>query len=84
MKVTTGGVGLAKAVFAVRGVDGRGKVVFRKSLKRIQVLPFFATRAPCLIGREACGSATTGAQAHGAGTTGGPAGHAMSDVMNRG
>ncbi|WP_297447069.1 IS110 family transposase [Acidiferrobacter sp.] len=57
MKVTTVGVDLAKAVFAVHGVDGRGKVVFRKALKRAQVLTFFANLAPCLIGMEACGSA---------------------------
>ncbi len=57
MKVTTVGIDLAKAVFAVHGVDGRGKTVFRKSLKRTQVLMFFANLEPCLIGMEACGSA---------------------------
>ena len=57
MKVTTVGIDLAKAVFAVHGVDGRGKTVFRKSLKRTQVLTFFANLEPCLIGMEACGSA---------------------------
>lgn len=38
-------------------MDSRGKTVFRKSLKRTQVLTFFANLAPCLIGMEACGSA---------------------------
>ena len=57
MKVTTVGIDLAKAVFAVHGVDDRGKVVFRKALKRAQVLTFFTNLAPCLIGMEACGSA---------------------------
>ncbi|MHB1565222.1 MAG: IS110 family RNA-guided transposase [Acidiferrobacter sp.] len=57
MQITTVGIDLAKAVFAVHGVDGRGKVVFRKSLKRTQVLMFFANLEPCLIGMEACGSA---------------------------
>ena len=57
MKVTTVRIDLAKAVFAVHGVDGRGKPVFRKSLKRPQVLTFFANLEPCLIGMEACGSA---------------------------
>ena len=57
MKVTTVGIDLAKAVFAVHGADGRGKTVFRKSLKRTQVLTFFANLEPCLIGMEACGSA---------------------------
>ncbi len=57
MQLTTVGIDLAKAVFAVHGVDSRGKAVFRKSLKRTQVLTFFANLAPCLIGMEACGSA---------------------------
>lgn len=53
MKVTMVGVDLAKAVFAVHGVDGRGQVGFRKTLKRTQVLTFFANLEPCLIGMEA-------------------------------
>ena len=57
MKVITVGIDLAKAVFAVHGVDGRGKTVFRKSLKRTQVLMFFANLEPCLIGMEATGRA---------------------------
>ena len=39
MKVTTVGVDLAKAVFAVHGAHGRGEVVFRKSLKRTHYDP---------------------------------------------
>ncbi len=50
-------VAAAGAVFAVHGVEGRGKAVFRKSLKRAQVVMFFANLEPCLIGMEACGSA---------------------------
>jgi hypothetical protein len=42
MKVTTIGVDLAKSVFQVHGVDGSGKTVVRKRLRRKQVLPFFA------------------------------------------
>ena len=38
-------------------MDDRGKVAFRKALKRAQVLTFFANLAPCLIGMKACGSA---------------------------
>lgn len=54
---TTVGIDLAKNVFAVHGVDARGKVVLKKPLKREQMLPFFANLQPCLIGLEACGSA---------------------------
>src|SRR5215207_6077263 len=57
MKTTTIGIDLAKTVFQVHGVDERGKVVLKKQLKRVQVLPFFANLAPCLIGMEACASA---------------------------
>jgi len=57
MKITTVGIDLAKNVFVAHGVDQRGKVALRKSLKRDQVLPFFANLPPCLIGMEACGSA---------------------------
>jgi len=57
MKITTIGIDLAKAVFQVHGVDGRGKVLVRKQLKRKDVVGFFANLEPCLIGMEACGSA---------------------------
>ena len=51
------GIDLAKNVLQVHGVDGRGKTVLRKQLKRDQVAAFFANLPPCLIGMEACGSA---------------------------
>ena len=57
MKITTVGIDLAKNVIQVHGVDKRGKTVLKKSLKRMQVLPFFANLPVCLIGMEACGSA---------------------------
>lgn len=57
MKITTVGLDLAKTVIQAHGVDGRGKVVLKKPLKREQVLGFFAILEPCLIGLEACGSA---------------------------
>ena len=49
------GLDLAKQVFQVHGVDTTGKTVLRRTLKRRQVLPFFAQLSPCLIGIEACG-----------------------------
>jgi transposase len=57
MNVTTVGIDLAKAVFQVHGVDGRGKTVLRKQLKRQQMVTFFSNLPQCLIGMEACASA---------------------------
>lgn len=57
MKITTIGIDLAKTVFQVHGVDGQGKTVLRKQLKRDQMAVFFVNLPPCLIGMEACGSA---------------------------
>ena len=57
MKITTVGLDLAKSVFQVHGVDGRGKAVLRKQLKRSEMVPFFANLPSCLIGMEACSSA---------------------------
>jgi transposase len=57
MKMTTIGLDLAKHVFQVHGIDGRGRPVLRKQLKRAQVLSLFANLEPCLVGMEACGGA---------------------------
>lgn len=57
MKITTIGLDLAKNVLQMHAVDERGKTVLRKSLKRAEVVKFFAKLDPCLIGMEACGSA---------------------------
>ena len=57
MKITAVGIDLAKNVFAIHGVDERGKVMVRKQLKRAEVAKFFANLPPCLIGMEACASA---------------------------
>ena len=57
MTITTIGLDLAKNVFQVHGVDEHGKAVLRKTLKRAQVLAFFANVPTCLIGMEACAGA---------------------------
>jgi transposase len=57
MKITTVGLDLAKNVFQVHGVDAEGRVILRKRLRRVEVLPFFANLPPCLIGMEACATA---------------------------
>lgn len=56
MHVTTIGLDLAKNVFQVHGITDDGEVVFNRALRRAQVLPFFESLDPCLIGIEACGT----------------------------
>ena len=53
-EVITIGVDLAKNVFQVHGIDAEGAVIFRRQLRRGQVLPFFKKQPPCLVGMEAC------------------------------
>ena len=53
-EITTIGLDLAKKVFQVHGIDAAGEVVMRRSLRRAQVLAWFAALPPCLIGLEAC------------------------------
>jgi transposase len=52
--VTTLGIDLAKRVFALHGVDGAGRVVLRKTVRREQLVETVAILPPCLIGMEAC------------------------------
>ena len=54
MKITTIGLDLAKRIFQVHGVNSTIQVVIRKSLRRSQMLPFFAKFPSCLVGIEAC------------------------------
>src|SRR6516164_1202227 len=56
-EVTTIGLDLAKRVFQVHGVDAAGALVVRRTLRRQQVLAFFAKLPPCLVGMEACATA---------------------------
>jgi transposase len=53
-EVITIGLDLAKSVFQVHGVDAEGGVVFRRQLRRAQMLPFFKKQPLCLVGMEAC------------------------------
>ena len=57
MNIATIGIDLAKNVFQLHGVDGRGKVVLRRQIHRGQMRGLFVNLAPCLIGMEACASA---------------------------
>ena len=56
-EVAVVGLDLAKNVFQVHGVAADGGVVFRRQLRRAQVLSFFEGLSPCLVGLEACASA---------------------------
>ena len=55
---TTGGrhpgLDLAKNVFHAHGADAAGAPVFRKKLRRDQVLAFLVAQPPCRIAMEAC------------------------------
>lgn len=56
-EIITIGLDLAKNVFQAHGADGLGRVVFRKKLRRDQVLPFFSQQPSCVVAMEACGGA---------------------------
>jgi transposase len=51
------GIDLAKNVFEVHAVNALEQVVVRRTLRRNQVLTWFARLPSCLIGMEACGTA---------------------------
>lgn len=57
MNITTIGLDLAKLIFQVHGADEDGSPVMRKELRRGQMLRFFGSLPPCLVGMEACASA---------------------------
>ncbi len=56
-KITTVGIDLAKSVFSLHGVDGMGRVVLRKTVRRDRLVETVACLSPCLIGMEACSGA---------------------------
>ena len=55
--ITRIGLDLAKSVFQVHAVNAQEEVVLHRSLRRAQLLKWFAKLSPCLIGMEACGTA---------------------------
>jgi transposase len=56
-EVTTIGLDIAKHVFQAHGVAYNGDVVFRRKLRRNEVIEFFTGVPSCLIGIEACATA---------------------------
>jgi transposase len=51
------GIDLAKNVFSLHGVDGAGKTVLRRTVRRDRLEQTVASLSPCLIGMEACSGA---------------------------
>lgn len=54
MDIAVVGLDLAKNVFQVHAISSAGEVVVRKPFRRAQLIPFFKSLSPCLIGMEAC------------------------------
>lgn len=59
-EVSTIGLDLAKTVFQAHGADASGAVVFRKQMRRGQVLGFLGGQPHYLIAMEACSGAHFG------------------------
>ena len=57
MKVTRIGLDIAKQIFELHGVDRRGRMVVRKTLRRERVLEYFSQLPACEVALEACGGA---------------------------
>ena len=64
-EVSTIGLDLAKHVFQAHGASATGAVLFRRRLRRGQLLSFFAGQPRCLVAMEACASAHYWARAIG-------------------
>jgi transposase len=57
MNIATIGLDLAKHWFQVHGVDAEGQTVVRRKLRRAEMLVYFKSLPPCLVGTEACATA---------------------------
>ena len=55
--VTIIGLDIAKNVFQVHGVDATGGCIVAKAVRRGQLLRFFSSVPPCLVGIDAATSA---------------------------
>jgi transposase len=57
MTIITVGIDLAKNVFSLHGVDGRGRVVLRRTVRRDQLCDAVAKLPACVVAMEACSGA---------------------------
>lgn len=57
MDVATIGLDISKHVFHVHAVDAQGQVTGGQRLRCGEIVSFFASLAPCLVGIEACATA---------------------------
>ncbi len=55
-KITLVGIDTAKSVFELLGVDGRGRIQLRKTVKRSRFLATLAQLERCVVVLEACGA----------------------------
>jgi transposase len=55
--VTVVGLDLAKHVFQVHGIDGAGRIIVTRAIRRKDLLSFFKLLPRCVVGMEACSSA---------------------------
>jgi transposase len=54
-EVSTIGLDIAKQIFQVHGADASGAVIFRRQIRRVKLLEFFASKPRCVVAMEACG-----------------------------
>ena len=52
-QITTVGIDLAKRVFTLHGIDGDGRAVLRRTVRRDQLLELMALLPKCVVGMEA-------------------------------
>jgi len=57
MTVTMLGLDTAKSIFQVHAIDGLGKAVIRRKLRRDELPSFFERQVACTVVMEACGAA---------------------------
>ena len=57
MQVSTIGLDIAKNVFQVHGVDGEGRPVLCRKVRRDRLIALFQSIEPCPVGMEACATA---------------------------
>ena len=56
-KITAVGLDLAKQIIQVHAIDGAGRVVLRKAVRRERLLALLAQFPRCVVGMEACSGA---------------------------